>query len=541
MTEETIRMGDGRNWTFVGGAWTDSEGGVILPPPRSREYGPQSFQAFRRDLVAGDLTAVFDFRINGTPSFCEPRLIVRAQDPSRYYAIGMPAVGQSWRSKSVWAAIWRVEANGMHRLLRLQQVLGVVAEHGRWYTGRVECEGDEIRFWVDGRPIQPVRDDAYTSGRIGFGAWGPAEFRNVRVIPTVGGTSDWDGDERPAQPWFLPCPVEESIDQSGGKLCRLPSDEIILWLRSDGESLAVRSQDAGRTWRDPEPANMPFRDMNSGEPMMWVGPVVHRDGSIRMVGKYGRESRELFLATSEDGGRSWSEPCAVAVKGLWPERPDIWYLYSLQITSDGAMVLYMYTEPLPHTRDIAAMSDGGGMTWAGVASQAFSMRSDDGGQTWSAPVNLDGMWWPGRKPGDIEPSFDMTEAAACMAPDGRICCMTRPIYSPVMWQTWSHDGGRSWEPTAYGPFPGYQVTATQTVSGAMVFAVRFPCLTVYVSHDGGVTWRGTMIDYASQGGNPNGILEVEPDVILLTYNLVVPPNRTRAQRLRITPEGMEPA
>jgi len=181
------------------------------------------------------------------------------------------------------------------------------------------------------------------------------------------------------------------------------------------------------------------------------------------------------------------------------------------------------------------------MTWAGVASQAFALRSLDDGETWSAPVNLDGVWWPGCEPGAIEPSFDLTEAAACRAPDGRLCCLIRPISSPVIWQTWSADGGQSWEPVAYGPFPGYQVAATQTTSGAMVFAVRFPCLTVYVSQDGGATWRGTMIDYAAQGGNASGILEVEPDVVLLTYNLVIAPNRVRAQRLRIGPEGVEPA
>jgi len=34
---------------------------------------------------------------------------------------------------------------------------------------------------------------------------------------------------------------------------------------------------------------------------------------------------------------------------------------------------------------------------------------------------------------------------------------------------------------------------------------------------------------------------VEPDVLLVTYSLVVSPNRVRAQRLRIGPEGVEPA
>ena len=197
------------------------------------------------------------------------------------------------------------------------------------------------------------------------------------------------------------------------------------------------------------------------------------------------------------------------------------------------------------TGDVLAKFDGTDRTQAQVVADAgfnvvaMGMRPDRPGETWSAPVSLDGMWWPGVDHA-IEPNFDLTEPAACIAPDGRLCCMIRPSYSPVMWQSWSHDGGRSWEPTAFGPFPGYQCGATQTARGAMVFCVRFPCITVYVSHDGGQTWKGTMIDHAAQGPDPAGVLEVEPDVIMITYNTVVPPHRCRSQRLRVTPQGVEP-
>ena len=110
--------------------------------------------------MAHDVEADLESRINGMPSFCEPRLILRAQDPARYYAVGFPAVGQSWRAKVVWAAIWRVEANGMHHLL------GVTAEQGRWYRGHVTCNGPEIRFSIEGRDVVSARDETY-----GPGAW----------------------------------------------------------------------------------------------------------------------------------------------------------------------------------------------------------------------------------------------------------------------------------------------------------------------------------------------------------------------------------
>ena len=101
--------------------------------PRSREYGPRNFQAFNTQRAVADFEADLQMRINGLPSFCEPRFLFRAQDAQRYDAVGLPSVGQSWRAKAVWAAIWRVDANGMHVLLAMKQVPGLPAEHGRWY------------------------------------------------------------------------------------------------------------------------------------------------------------------------------------------------------------------------------------------------------------------------------------------------------------------------------------------------------------------------------------------------------------------------
>ena len=554
MHQHSITLSDPSSWTFVGGLWRQSDDGVILPPAESRDYGPQNFQAFKTDLTAYDLEAEFEFRINGKPSFCEPRLIVRAQDPACYYAIGLPAVGQSWRSKAIWAAIWRVEASGMHHLLDLQQVLGVPAEHARWYRGTVTCAGQTIQFSVDGRPVVSAQDDTYGVGRIGFGAWGPAEFRNVRVSGDAAPAPPWNDKARPNVPWFYPDPVDDdAADQWCHGVRRLPSDRLLMWqgrgdvlLSTKGRGAGVLrlvSDDAGRTWGDAKVVQAEGFHAEVESPEGSLTPFVLPNdsaGRVRALYQPTSDPRETYVLDSLDEGITYGEPKRVTIHGDWPTRPDIWYRYSLLVTPGGDLLRFYYSEPLPHTKEIAAMPGGGGMTWAGVASQAFVMRSTDGGDSWAAPVSLDGVWWPGVEE-PIEPNFDMTEPAACVAPDGSLLCMVRPISSAVMWQSRSRDGGQTWEPAAYGPFPGYQVGATQTASGAMVFCVRFPCITVYVSHDGGVTWHGTMIDYAAQGPDPGCILEVEPDVIMITYNLVVAPRRVRAQRLRVTRDGVEPA
>ncbi len=553
MTQRAITLSDPSRWTFVGGEWRQSDDDVILPPAESRSYGPQNFQAFYGELTAYDLEADYEIRINGMPSFCEPRLIVRAQDPAGYYAVGLPSVGQSWRSKGIWAAIWRVEAGGMHRLLDFKQVPGVPAEHGRWYRCRLTCTGSTIGLSIDGRPVVSACDETYGAGRIGLGAWGPAEFRNVRVQGDDEAAPTWQDEARPAVPWFSPDPLDDdAVEQYCHAVRRLPSRRLLMWLgrgqfrlSAEGKVHAVVrlvSDDAVRTWGDPKvvSAANTLRGADSLEGALAYYTLPDScGGRVRALYQSSQDARDTFVLDSPDEGVTFGEPKRVTIEGDWPARPDRWLGYSMLVTGGGEILRFYYTEPLPHTRQIAEMPAGGGMTWAGVASQAYVMRSTDGGDTWSAPVNLDGVWWPGvDKP--IEPNFDMTEAAACVAPDGSVCCMVRPISSPVMWQTWSRDGGQTWEPSAYGPFPGYQLAATQTTGGAMVFCLRFPCITVYVSHDGGVTWKGTMIDYAAQGPDPGGMLEVEADIILITYNMVSAPRRVRAQRLRVTPGGVEP-
>ena len=113
-----------------------------------------------------------------------------------------------------------------------------------------------------------------------------------------------------------------------------------------------------------------------------------------------------------------------------------------------------------------------------------------------------------------------------------------------MWQVQSNDGGQTWEPAAFGAFPGYCIpkgrsdlfTLTSTVSGALVAVHRFPYLGANVSYDGGITWdAGTIIDYPLWANHK--ALEVEPDVVLVVYmGHIVEPGQAdnRILRLRVT-------
>jgi hypothetical protein len=109
-----------------------------------------------------------------------------------------------------------------------------------------------------------------------------------------------------------------------------------------------------------------------------------------------------------------------------------------------------------------------------------------------------------------------------------------------MWEVRSQDGGRTWQPAAHGPFPGYCITLTRTQSGALVAIHRYPYLTANLSYDGGRTWdAGTIVDYPAWANHQ--AVEVEPDVVLVVYmGHIVEAGQpdTRALRLRVTGHGL---
>jgi hypothetical protein len=134
----------------------------------------------------------------------------------------------------------------------------------------------------------------------------------------------------------------------------------------------------------------------------------------------------------------------------------------------------------------------------------------------------------------------LTETAAIETSDGRILALTRPIYSPWVWESWSHDGGRSWGPAVRGPLPAKYSPSNmvRTASGAIVFGGRYPGTVVHTSFDDGKTWDGgTIIDSAIWA--LGSMIEIEPDVVLFVY-MDSFQGPLRAQYFRVTREGIRP-
>ncbi|MBU7004185.1 MAG: exo-alpha-sialidase, partial [Theionarchaea archaeon] len=262
----------------------------------------------------------------------------------------------------------------------------------------------------------------------------------------------------------------------------------------------------------------------------WGHVHVFPDGEIRMLVP---GSGGYALAETDDDGLTWSRPEAIEVKPA-PEEVERLHLgpQALVNLSDGSMVMFGYGR-YDFSREEMSI-----FTWGSHHCQAYSCRSADGGRSWSNWVNVDGAMDSQGQP--VAGSLDLTEVCGVQTGDGSILAMIRPIYSPWMWETWSHDGGISWTPCVRGPFPGYATpNMLRTCSGRILVAHRLPGCTINSSMDDGVTWdQGTMIDSAIWV--MGSMLEVDEDLVLYVYYDSFE-SMMRAQFIRLTDEGIFPA
>jgi hypothetical protein len=518
-----LKIGDGRAWAFINGAWREDESGRIDCPDARDTH----FLAFYLPHAFVDLAAEFDlmtsYRETGSG---DAGIIVRATDANHYYWIRFPWCGQQLRAKHFWAAVSVVDESGYVRNLKLAMIPGVPSETDRWYRVRVECAGPEIRVWVDGRPGPTVTDNRLAHGRVGFAGYGGFAVRNVRITGDPPPAEPWDANAQPPRNWLHPAP-HLGGGQNMPSICRTPKGDLLLAIPSEQATFLARSTDNGMTWSETEEL-----------PASLHGGVVHCTKNGRLIMQvYNTDPRAILTSESRDDGRTWSEPVMAELAGTWPTDPAKLSPYGpLLELADGTLVRFL----------LGGMAGNEGknvVQWGCFHCQAFAIRSTDDGKTWSAPANLDRPSWPGQAAGTIGGCLDLTEpVAAVLGPPGapgRILCYIRPIYSPTMWETFSDDGGQTWASARRGAFPGYAPCMVRTSSGALLVAHRFPGHSINVSRDNGVTWdEGTTVDFPVWA--MGCMLEVEPEVVLFVY---MDANRQylRAQRIRVTAERLEPA
>ena len=214
------------------------------------------------------------------------------------------------------------------------------------------------------------------------------------------------------------------------------ADSLLPWVRAGGATFVHRSDDGGLSWtHTTEAQTAPY---SGGYGMR--GALELSDGSLFLPLSDVPNYRQIFALRSDDGGRSWSAPQAVAAA------PDKAYEEPASLLlQDGRIVLLLRENN---------------------SRRLHQTLSDDAGWTWSVPHPLD---------------FEGYPAHLCQLENDRIVCTyghRQPDYSIRI--VWSDDGADHWSAplTVRGRLPnkdlGYPCSVQRRDGGIF---------TVYYSQD----------------------------------------------------------
>ncbi len=518
-----LSMND-KDWHFVEGAWSQDADGIISAPA---DLGDRN-AAINTTSAYLDVEAEFEFRWDIV--WTGAGFVFRAKDSLHYYMVHFPAVGQQYRAEHFWACISKVDGTGLVDVLKMEMVHGVSSAARLWHKVKVNVAGDVIRVWVDGRPVSPVMDDTYPDpGYLGLSTYSSlsvgdrSRFRNLQINGQAVEAQPFDPEPQPQQNWFQ---VTDAGGTGCGPIVRAPNGDLLVALWESG---MFRSKDNGLTFGGPYP--LPDKAGHDCDLLFTT-----HDGELTILMLQGRRPFQIRRMISHDSGETWSQPSTVGEITLPADdgytRAQLTRVLGLK---DGSVLMFVAAggdEPME-------LVDGRRHHVIPIPGRTgLCLRSTDGGRSWSDPVNVDGLprdddLWQLAKPAG-------NETSAAETAQGNIIALVRPLFSPVMWETWSQDGGRSWTPAARGAFPMYGCNNSMisTASGALVIGGRFPGIAVQVSRDDGMTWQCTMIDNTLWANG--AMFEVEPNVVLYIYGGKNDPREMRGQLLRITDDGIEP-
>lgn len=506
------------DWSFVGEPWGQGADGLINTAGDAVDEN----LAFYTAQAFGDFEAEYEFRWDCV--WTSGAFVFRAQNARHYYVLDFPAVGQQYRAEHFWAMLSTVDDSGFRKVLAMPLVPGVTSAIGVWHHVQVQVHGEQIDIKIDKRPVISIRDATYTQpGYVGLNTYnaigGDGEkstFRNVRINGAPVSAPAFADQPAPVFAWQSAHP---DPSQGCGRIVRTDNGDLLV---SSGENRLLRSADNGATWVADDP--LP-EEVQIGLPYTTV------EGQLAMV----RTSHpglpaQILKSTSQDQGRTWSPYRQVGDVTLPDSYPyENFSAGSMIQTRDGRLVLMGNSSG--NYKDIRKA---GRCVIHHDALGSFCVCSDDGGETWSEAVDIDGpphdeRYWLFMKCG--------CEISGTELADGTLLTINRPIWSPFVWESRSSDGGHTWTPMTRGPFSLYAACSAMvtTTSGAVVIGGRFPALAVQVSRDNGYTWQCHQTDTAAWANG--SMLEVEPDVVLYVYG---GRQELRYQRLRVTPDGLEP-
>jgi hypothetical protein len=374
---------------------------------------------------------------------------------------------------------------------------------GQWHEGKVECLGESIRVWLNGKQLYEARDNKLGSGRIGF--YASQGLVRVKDIVVTGQSEPAKESLQTPPPSFVHVVTDAGAGgyEAFPDVCRLADGRLMCVFYAgyghvsrpsdrwpDGGRICYcTSSDEGRTWSEPA--------------VLYDSPEDDRDPSItqlsggRLICTYFNPGKGSWMVVSEDGGTTWSPPRQIAA--------DHYVSAPVRELSDGRLILGLYYEK------------------EGAAKGAVVV-STDGGDTWGEVVEIDnaGQY--------LDAETDVIELS-----DGSLFAALRGSKGHMHWSK-SSDGGRTWSIAASFGYPGHCPYLHRTVDGAIVLAQRVPNTCLRYSLDECQTWS-PVVPIDDVGGAYPSMVNLKDGSVLIVYYEEGEGSNVRARRFRIDRGG----
>jgi hypothetical protein len=150
--------------------------------------------------------------------------------------------------------------------------------------------------------------------------------------------------------------------------------------------------------------------------------------------------------------------------------------------------------------------------------RSLLMKSMDGGLNWSYLSTIAKVDQP--LPGMGDEGFN--EPGLARLADGRLICLLRTGFDGLMYETWSKDDGKTWDPPISSGMKGVDPQLRLLSNGALALTTGRPGpVSITFSLDGtGKDWSHQTPIFTEMSTRYTGFLEVAPNRVLVVYDHV---------------------
>ena len=230
---------------------------------------------------------------------------------------------------------------------------------------------------------------------------------------------------------------------------------------------------------------------------------------------------ECRVVSSQDNGYTWTD------EGRAPCFPRYTFLRGQIRLADNTLVMAYQHYPISEAENARLLASGGTYLDANVHEVITGiMRSEDNGKTWTAYPGTHLSFGAG-----TNRKWVWSEPTLCQRKDGTILMLLRVNETGYLWQSESHDGGRSFSVPVMTDIPNPsnkpkllklndgRIALIHTPNNRCGMRQRHP-LAIWLSSDDGATWPDQRIvsDFPCCFCYPDGIAEGMHLLFSIEYN-----------------------